>query len=441
MTRTGHPTRRRVLRASAAAATAASLGGAKTAIGQTAVRRGTRLTYWGGLIFSDRANKLLVDTISKWGRDNGVTTEVVMVNQNETTRQVSAAMAANTMPDALDLGLDLLLLLARQNVLLPVDEIFTRVGQAQGGWYESIAAATDTSKAGSGGRTGLPFGASGNLLLRRKDILEKAGITKAPTTWAELVEQSVKVNKPPVFAMGIALSNVGDGNTMIGALQSFGGRIADDAGRNAAIKSDATRAFLTWIKDAWGKKLFPPGVTTWDGAGDNNAYLSGQAVFIANTGSVGLAARTQDPELYKATGYSSLPGGPRGVVSPITPNVRAIARSSGNPEAAKDLIEHLSRPEFMNAYFENAIYGPALKSQAKLSSFTGTDPILGGLLDLVERGTAPGAPDVYNAGFADMWANFIVPRMMQRVVVDNWEFDRAMDEAQAAIQAIYDRSR
>jgi len=52
----------------------------------------------------------------------------------------------------------------------------------------------------------------------------------------------------------------------------------------------------------------------------------------------------------------------------------------------------------MNAYFENAIYGPALKSQAKLSSFTGTDPILGGLLDLVERGTAPGAPDVYNAG-------------------------------------------
>jgi len=40
-----------------------------------------------------------------------------------------------------------------------------------------------------------------------------------------------------------------------------------------------------------------------------------------------------------------------------------------------------------------------------------------------------------------MWANFIVPRMMQRVVVDNWELDRAMDEAQAAIQAIYDRSR
>jgi multiple sugar transport system substrate-binding protein len=439
MTTKRHPTRRGVLAATAAATAV----GARPAFAQTApaVLRGTKLTYWGGLIFSDKANKLLVDTINKWGADNGVATEVVMVNQNETTRQVSAAMAANTMPDALDLGIDLLLLLARQNVLLPVDEVFAKVGEAQGGWYPSIAAATDTTKVGAAGRMGVPFGASGNLLLRRKDILDKAGLPNPPRTWVELVEQSVKVNKPPLFAMGLALSNVGDGNTMVGVLQSYGGRIADDAGRNAAIKSPQTREFLRWVKDAWDRKLFPPGVTTWDGAGDNNAYLSGQAVFIANTGSVGIAARTQDPELAKVTGYSSLPAGPRGVVSPINPNVRAIPRGSKNPAAARELIAHLANPQFANAYFADAIYGPVLKGQAKLASFTGNDPILGGLLDLVERGTAPGAPDVYNAGFADAWANFVVPRMIQRVVVDSWEFDRAIDEAQGAIQAIYDRNR
>src|SRR5262245_2658055 len=425
-----------------AAAAAGALGAARETRAQApAVLRGTKLTYWGGLIFSDKANKLLVDTINKWGADNGVATEVVMVNQNETTRQVSAAMAANTMPDALDLGIDLLLLLARQNVLLPVDEVFAKVGGEQGGWYPSIADATDTTKVGAGGRMGVPFGASGNLLLRRKDILEKAGFANPPATWSEPADQSVKLNKPPRFAMGLALSNVVDGNTMVGVLQSYGGRIADDAGRNAAIKSPATREFLRWVKDAWDKKLFPPGVTTWDGAGDNNAYLSGQAVVIANTGSVGIAARTQDPDLAKSTGYSSLPAGPKGVVSPINPNARAIPRSSKNPAAARELIAHLANPQFSNAYFADAIYGPVLKNQAKLASFTGNDPILGGLLDLVERGTAPGAPDVYNAGYADMWANFIVPRMIQRVVVDNWDFDRAIDEAHGAIQAIYDRNR
>jgi multiple sugar transport system substrate-binding protein len=350
-------------------------------------------------------------------------------------------MAANTMPDALDLGQDLLLLLARQNVLLPIDDIFDRVGQAQGGWYPSVAAATDTRRVGAAGRTGVPFGAIGNLLFRRKDILERAGLREPPATWVELVEQAVRVNRPPIFALGLALSNVGDGNGMVSVLQSYGGRIADDGGRNAAIKSEETRAFLRWVKDAWDRRLFPPGVTTWDGAGDNQAYLAGQAVFIANTGSVAIAARTQDRELYNATGYSSLPAGPRGVVSPINPNVRAIPRTSRNPEAAKELIEHLANPQFANAYFTDAIYGPALKGQARLAAFTGSDPVLRGLLELVERGTAPGAPDVYNAGYADAWANFIVPRMIQRVVVDNWDLDRAMDEAHAAIQAIYDRYR
>ena len=436
MTHSNRWTRRRILGAGAAAATAASLHPMRGAVAQPAVKRGTKLSFWGGLIFSDKANRLLVETITKWGVDNGVQTEVVMVNQNETTRQVSAAVGANTMPDALDLQIDLQLLLARQNVLVPLDDVFDRIGKAQGGWYPSLAKATDT---GSAGRTGVPYGASGNLLLRRTDVLEKAGFAKPPATWAEMVEQSMKVHKPPLFALGLALSNVGDGNTQIGVLQSYGGRIADDAGKTAAIKSEATREYLRWVKDAWDKKLFPPGVTTWDGAGDNNAYLSGQAVFIANTGSVGLAARTQDPELAKSTGYSSLPGGPKGIVSPITPVVRSVPRTSKNPEAAKDLIEHLARPEFTNAYFENAIFGPATKDQAKLKAFTSGDLILAGLLDLVERGTAPGFPDVYNAAFADAYANFTVPRMIQRVVVDNWDFDRAMDQAQGAIQAIYDK--
>ena len=98
-----------------------------------------KLTYWGGLIFSDNANKLLIDTINQWGEDNGVETEVVMINQNETVQKVSAAVESNTMPDALDLGLDLLLLLSpQQGILAPLDDLYKKLGDAQGGWYESI---------------------------------------------------------------------------------------------------------------------------------------------------------------------------------------------------------------------------------------------------------------------------------------------------------------
>jgi multiple sugar transport system substrate-binding protein len=222
-------------------------------------------------------------------------------------------------------------------------------------------------------------------------------------------------------------------------LQSYGGRIADDAGKTVTIKSDATREYLKWVKDAWDKKLFPPGNTTWDGAGDNQAYLAGQAAFIANTGSVGIAAKKQDPELFDATSYSALPGGPTGVVSPIQPQLRAVPKSSKNPDAAKALIEFLAQPEFMKAYYDTAIYGPVLQNQGKFDNFNGKNLILAGLLDLVQHGTAPAFPDVYNTAYADTSSNFIIPKMVQRVVIDGYDFDKAMDEAQAQTQAIYDK--
>ncbi len=427
---------RRFLLGTAAIGAATGLSQRSALAAPPTLKGGTKFTYWGGLIFSDKANKLLVDTINQWGAANKIPTEVVMVSQNDTVQKVSAAIESKTMPDALDVGLDLLLVLAKQNIFVPVDALYAKLGAAGGGWTRAVDLASDTSKL-AGGRLGIPFGVSGNLLLRRNDILGKAGFTAPAATWEDLAKQAAAVQKPPLFGLGLALSNVGDGNTQVGVLQSYGGRIADDAGKNAAIKSAETRAYLQWVKDAWDKKLFPPGVTTWDGAGDNNAYLSGQAVFIANTGSVGIQARIDDKELYESTRYSALPGGPKGVVSPMAPQLRVIPRSSPNAEAALDLFEYLARPEFVDAYFQQAIYGPVLQNQAKYKAFDGSDPILAGLLDLALKGTAPGYPDVYNPAYADVMTNFIVPKMIQRVVIDHYDFDRAMDEAQTQIQTIY----
>ena len=431
MAPTGRITRRAVV--GAAALGFAGVHGARAA---PAALRGTKLTFWGGLIFSDTANATITKAVNDWGAANGVETEVVMINQNETVQKVSAAIASGTMPDVLDLSIDLLLVLSRQGVFLPLDDVYDRVGQANGGWFPGVAKAADT---GGAGRTGVPYGISGNLLLRRRDVLEQAGLKTPPGTWEELSAQARKVNKPPLFGLGLALSNVGDGNTQVSVLQAFGGRIADDAGKKAAIKSEATRSYLAWVKDAWDHHLFPPGNTTWDGAGDNNAYLSGQAAFIANTGSVGIAARGQDPDLYDGTAYSPLPGGVAGVISPYQPQVRAVPKTSRNPDAAKALIEHLSGPEVAQDYFSSAIYGPVLQAQARFGVFDGHDPILAGLLNLAQHGTAPGFPDVYNAAYADMLNNYVVPRMVQRIVIDNWDAGRAMDEAQGQTQAIYDK--
>ena len=151
----GYWTRRRVLAASLGAIAGAAVGSRGSALATPAVIKGSKLTYWGGLIFSENANKLLVDTINKWGADNGVETDVVMINQNETVQKVSAAVASNTLPDALDLSLDLLLLLSRQGVFLPLDDVFDAIGKAQGGWFAPVAK-RDRHEQGHGRANGRP---------------------------------------------------------------------------------------------------------------------------------------------------------------------------------------------------------------------------------------------------------------------------------------------
>jgi ABC-type glycerol-3-phosphate transport system substrate-binding protein len=427
--------RRRVLATAASGVALAAASG----FPMPAIAQGKKLTYWGGLIFSEDANKLLTDTINAWGAANGVETEVVMINQNETTQKVSAAVSSNTMPDALDLGLGLARLLARQNQFSDLGDLYKTIGDAQGGWFTGPDTASDLTADGGIARVGIPFGVNGNLLLRRKDLLEPAGFTDAPATWEELKAQAEAINKDGISGLGLALSNVGDANLQVAVLQSYGGRIADDAGKKVTIDSPETREWLAWLKDAWDKKLFAPGNTTWDGAGDNQAYLSGQVGFIANTGSVGIAAKKDDPELFEASAFSPLPAGPVMQVSPIDVQLRAISKASPVQDEAKALLEHLSSPEFMNAYFNVAIYGPVLKSQEQLQAFDGSNSILVGLLGLAKNGTAPAYPDVNNAAFADLSSNFLIPKLAQRVVVDGWDFDKAIAEAQTQGQAIYDK--
>lgn len=403
----------------------------------SAATEGT-FTYWGGLIFSDAANQMLVDRIEQWGEERGVDVDVVMINQNETVQRVSAAIEAGTMPDALDMGRGFMLLLSESDQLEPLDDLYDEIGESVGGWLPAAEEATNPERYG-GNRYGIPFSLGGNVLYRRADVLEPAGYTDAPATWVELGEMAAAAQEPPtVYGMGFALSNVGDANLTTTMLQSWGGRVADDTGTTCTLDSPETREFLEWITTAFNDGLFPPGATTWDGAGDNVAYQSGNAIFIANPGSVYLYMRDEDPDLGESTLYSALPAGPVMQIAPVDANVRTIPATSDKKELARDLLRYLAEPEFMMEYYGEAIYGPAAEGYRDAPVFS-ESPVHAGLLDLAENGTFGAYPDVDNPAFAEYQTNFLTPRMVQRVVVDGLSIDEAVLETQQACQDIYDK--
>ena len=116
------------------------------------------------------------------GQSTGVEVDAVMINQNETVQRVSAAIEAGTMPDALDMGRDLMLLLSRSSKIEPLDDVYASVGKAHGGWLAATDAATNPKDFG-GKIYGVPFGTSGNVLNRRDDLLSAAGFKDPPATW------------------------------------------------------------------------------------------------------------------------------------------------------------------------------------------------------------------------------------------------------------------
>ena len=88
-----------------------------------------KFVYWGGLIFSEEANDLIVARIEEWGEMNDIEVEVVMINQNETVQRVSAAIEAGTMPDALDMGRGHMLLLSQNDLLVTLGDLYDEIGE------------------------------------------------------------------------------------------------------------------------------------------------------------------------------------------------------------------------------------------------------------------------------------------------------------------------
>ncbi len=75
---------------------------------------GGKFTYWIGMIFSDLANAAYQDQIKSWGKSRGIQTDPILVNQNVQAAQVTAAVAAGTLPPAFDAGQTLVVHLVKK---------------------------------------------------------------------------------------------------------------------------------------------------------------------------------------------------------------------------------------------------------------------------------------------------------------------------------------
>ena len=243
-----------------------------------------------------------------------------------------------------------------------MDALYDEIATINGGWLPLADEATNPDRYG-GNRYGIPFSLGGNVLYRRNDVLEPVGFPDAPETWEELGEAATAGNNPPeVYGMGFALSNVGDANMTQTMLQSWGGRIADDEG--ATAPSIRRKPAHSWnglsrsMRLVSSRLVRPPGMAPVTMLPTNPATPSSLPIPAA---SISICV-DNDPELAEASRFSALPAGPAMRLSPADANVRVIPATSPHKEEAAELFKYLASEEFMEAYYANAIYGPAAEA-------------------------------------------------------------------------------
>ena len=264
-----------------------------------------------------------------------------------------------------------------------------------------------------------------------------------PETWEKFVEASLKINKPPFYAYGMALgTSPGNDSTedIMATVWAHGGNIIDKQNRVVFNSPGAVKGFQL-IKDMYLKhQIIPKGTLSWDNSGNNKAYQSKQVAFVYNPPSVYSYLLQEDKETAAKTGLFPAPGGPGGRVKRVYVDYYGVFKASPYPDIAKGLIRHFVEPKNYNEFITGTA-GRYLPTYPKLleDPFWTSNKAFAGLIDIGKTGETIAREGVITAALGEVVAQSLLAKSVQTVLVNNVEPAEAVAKAHAEIVAIYKR--
>jgi multiple sugar transport system substrate-binding protein len=215
---------------------------------------------------------------------------------------------------------------------------------------------------------GVPWYTDSGLLYYRADLLETAGFSAPPATWAELSEMAAKILADSGVQSGFVFTGaIYEGGTVLGTefIRNAGGDILD--GDTVVIGSDAAITGLTAQRALVAEGIAPEAVANFREDEVAGAFLRGDAVFMRTWPYV--HGQLSDSELstleVAQVGLAKLPVVVDGVESV---NVGGgwnyyINAATDNEDAAWEVIEFLSAAEQQR---EMAIEGSFLPTRTSV---------------------------------------------------------------------------
>lgn len=428
---------RRALLKGTAALTAA------TALGPMAGRaraQENRLTVWGVVSFTEEGDALLGQQMKDWGAANGFEVDYQALPGSDYATRLATAVEAGSVPDVVMMLQDITLFYAEQDRLVDLTDVYDGLKGLAGGMYETLLPWVQAD-----GRVySIPMQSDVSVMYARLDLIEEAtGTREAPATLDDLERIAAEVSDPPqTFGIGLTVGRTPDAHGQIVQLiLNEGGFLVNEQGA-PALNSPATVAAIERIKRWWDNGLIPENSASWDDAGNNTAYNSGQAAFVFNPASIFAYLEKEDPDLLADTTQAPFPAGPAGNFPSVGTWSWSVFAGSPHVDAGKGLITALMQPEPLQAVYEEVggRWYPVYRDLAQ-APFWQERPFFADFPQIIETSRptwfpAPASPLLLTQ-LSAVYQTLILPGMLQEVLINGVPAADAVAAAQTRMEQVF----
>ncbi len=194
----------------------------------------------------------------------------------------------------------------------------------------------------------VPWASDGGLLYSRTDLLEKAGLSKPPETYAEIIAAYNKVKDSTPGLQGYAgqfqkyeglTCNVSE------VINSSGGQILDAAGK-PNVDTAAAAQGLSFLADGFKQGYIPKAALTYEETESLQEFVAGNAMFLRNWSYAYAVANATDGSS-KVAGKivaSPLPGLKGTGTSTLGGHNLAVSAFCKNQQSAIDFAKFVTSP-------------------------------------------------------------------------------------------------
>lgn len=240
--------------------------------------------------------------------------------------KILTAVSAGTAPDVVNLNPDFASQLASRNAWLPLDNQLTPEQQAV--YLPKIWQATTLS----GESFGFPWYLTTRVTLFNTELLQQAGLSAPPSTYAELAEAAQQIKEKTgkyAFFISFVPEDAAD------VLQSFiqmGVPLVDAEG-NAAFNTPEGKAVFQYWTNLYQQELLPREVLTQGHRRAIELYQAGETAFLASSAESLDNIANNAPAIAAATETAPQITGDTGKKNVAAMNL-VVPRSTDVPEAA-----------------------------------------------------------------------------------------------------------